>query len=321
MGHVYTPSQKYLFGPQFDEKRMMDAVVAENDPDKRRVKRHESCGAFPVVRLNPETGMTSLGCNWCEYRTCPRCRRAHQSEVSAALAQWIGHPGRNEWRFITLTLQHSEEPLKEKLDHLRASFKRLRQHKIWKDSQTYGKGVIEIAFNNETGRWHPHLHIISRGDFIGQRILSEAWSVASRGSRIVDIRILKSERACAGYVSKYLGKPPNLEGVADPLRILAEYYIALRNAKLIISFGDGPPLPKPQKSQEYEENLKKQVILGPLHVFLAMARDGSTLAKAVLHSLENHTPLDPALVPDPNSCHDPPTPPGHVPVPTKARRS
>jgi hypothetical protein len=319
MGFSYTASQKFLFGPQFDEKRMMDAVVENNEPDLKRVKRHAECGAHPVVRFHPDSDSTALGCSWCEYRTCPRCRRKHQIEVSAALAAWIGHPGRNEWRFITLTLGHGEAELTHKLDHLQESFRRLRQQKIWKESQTYGKGIIEIAFNAKTRTWHPHLHIVSRGNFIAQRELSKAWEKASEGSRIVDVRILKSERACAKYVSKYLGKPPDLEGVDDKFRWLQEYYMGMRNRKMIISFGDAPPLPHIGPTPEMLEKEANSIVLGPLSGFILRAAAGDDVAKAVLLSLQDGKPLSADVVAKLRLCEDRATPPGKVPVPTSRK--
>jgi diadenosine tetraphosphate (Ap4A) HIT family hydrolase len=88
-----------------------------------------------------------------------------------------------EWPlFITLTLQAKKETLRQMLDRLIRSFRRLRTRAIWKNAVDGAVFVIEVKKGSGSRKWHAHMHIIARGAFIPQADLSRAWKVASHGS-------------------------------------------------------------------------------------------------------------------------------------------
>jgi hypothetical protein len=65
-----------------------------------------------------------------------------------------------------------------------------------------------LAVFEATKRGEPHLHILVRSGFIPQRWLS-AQMRDLVGSPVVDIRLVRSARQAAAYVSKYIGKAPH----------------------------------------------------------------------------------------------------------------
>lgn len=68
-------------------------------------------------------------------------------------------------------------------------------------------GIFEYArFPERTKQGRIHLHLIALCPFIPQKVLSEAWRVASRGSYIVDIRTIHTMDQLARYVGKDLTK-------------------------------------------------------------------------------------------------------------------
>jgi hypothetical protein len=60
----------------------------------------------------------------------------------------------------------------------------------------------------------PHLHMLIRGPYIPQRLLSK-WMANKLGSPIVDVRKVKNARHAARYIAKYVAKSVDkFEGVA-----------------------------------------------------------------------------------------------------------
>lgn len=59
-----------------------------------------------------------------------------------------------------------------------------------------------------TKRGEPHLHILARVKWIDQRWLSNQMRELT-GAPIVDIRIVRSVKEAASYISKYIGKAPH----------------------------------------------------------------------------------------------------------------
>jgi hypothetical protein len=132
--------------------------------------------------------------------------RAKANLLANNLRNRLAEKPDGRYRFITLTIRHSEDPLTEQLRHLYDSFKRLRASKLWRRTQRGGAAMLEVKWSEETRRWHPHLHIVAEGDYCNKHDLSEAWHTASGDSFVADIRKLDSERDAAHYVAKYVTK-------------------------------------------------------------------------------------------------------------------
>lgn len=148
-----------------------------------------------------------------------------------------------EWRFVTLTLKHTRAPLRQQLDFLRTSFRKLRQRRCWSRTAYYGYATIEITYNTAQHEWHPHLHILTYSDFLPKPQIKAAWSEITHGSYIIDIRPVKTADRVAEYITSYIAKPPPLETYNND-DLLVEYYQAIAGSRLLISFGKSrPPLP------------------------------------------------------------------------------
>ena len=129
--------------------------------------------------------------------------------MPANLKTKVGESPGNQFRFITLTLRHTDTPLADKLDRLTACFKKLRNSKCWKETQTGGAVMIEVKYDRDTGEWHPHLHIVAEGFFLHHQDLSAAWHAITTDSFRVDIRAIKTTKDAAFYVAKYVSKGSN----------------------------------------------------------------------------------------------------------------
>lgn len=218
--------------------------------------RYATCCTKSAILKHQETGRVKLGLETCGSRLCPNCQRRYRLKVTERIENLLGRVAKNAWRFITLTVPHSDLELADQLDHIQQSFRRLRQTQIWQQTQLLGVAVFEMTFNSESKRWHPHLHILSRGLYLPQKKLSAAWSRCSRGAKIVDIRKVRSGSEAASYVSKYLGKNPSILNEPNAAALMTQFVRALRHRKMLIPFGvkveaerdeEPSPIPRAEK--------------------------------------------------------------------------
>jgi len=139
-------------------------------------------------------------------------------------------------RFITLTLRHSDAPLSVQLDRLVSSFRLLRGHVDASPALVGGAWFIEVKLSKDRARWHPHLHVISAGEFISAKDLSRAWLHVTGDSFITDIRAIGDVRTRAQYVAKYATKPLHNEVTLVPAK-LDEFVKAIKGRRLYQCFG------------------------------------------------------------------------------------
>lgn len=118
-----------------------------------------------------------------------RVRRFYQRYFTG-----VGVGGR--LRFLTLT--SSDEAVIEGYDihrHFRALVMRMRRR--WGRFEYIG--VREVKGDRE------HLHLVFRGSYMEQAVVSAMWQVVHR-SPVVDIKAVYSQRGGARYLAKYLAK-------------------------------------------------------------------------------------------------------------------
>lgn len=142
---------------------------------------------------NPATGQIIPA--RCKRWTCYECAQVNYYRVDRLLA--LGDPE----RFITLTRAGtSPKEINFNLKHLIQGLRR-------KGYVFEYAAVVELHLNGQ-----PHLHMMQRGDFIPQELLSQMWetytakSYGGSGSFIVDIRKIDPNQNVKGYLMKYLKK-------------------------------------------------------------------------------------------------------------------
>ena len=138
-------------------------------------------------------------------------------------------------RFLTLTVRSNEKPLAEQLDDLYGWYRELRRRKAWKRHVRGAIATVEITRNEETGEWHPHLHVICDGEFWHQRDISIEWGEVTGGSTIVDIRRINKRSSVARYIAKYASKPANMDGW--PPEAICEYAAGVHRRRMLITSG------------------------------------------------------------------------------------
>lgn len=199
-----------------------------------RTNAFATCGtSWWVLESRTRPGVYKLARDFCHDRWCIPCAHMRAEIVAGNLATAIGS---GPARLITLTVRSTDEPLATQLHGLLAGFRRLRRLPLWTDAIDGGAAVLEINFNRQTGRYHPHLHCVTVGRFLPQHWLAEEWCKCTHGSNVVDVRYLRNTEATAKYVTKYLTKPIDHDVYASPPH-LQEAITALRGQKQLFTFG------------------------------------------------------------------------------------
>lgn len=219
-------------GWMIERLRVQHAQIAANLSGDRR-ERFANCGADCVVEYSPSLKKHRLRANYCGDRFCLPCARARSKKIERAMVKRLAG---EQPLFITLTCRSSTKTLGQCLDHLTASFRRLRQQVLWKSAVKGGVAVIEIKKGSGSNAWHPHLHILASSKFLSAAKLSDAWKLASDGSFIVDVQRVNVDGRGVAYVCKYAGKGWTTEVVRDH-QALVECMCALRGRRLLITFG------------------------------------------------------------------------------------
>jgi hypothetical protein len=165
-------------------------------PENPRKEGFEPC-PDPWAKLhvfyNPATGQAIPA--RCKRWSCFQCAKINYYKLDYLIS--AGEPE----RFITLTRAgKTTEEIRINLQKLVQGLRRLGKKFEY-------LSVVELHLNEQ-----PHLHMMQRGDFVEQELLSELWerytakSYSGQGSFIVDIRRIDPNQNVKGYLLKYIKK-------------------------------------------------------------------------------------------------------------------
>lgn len=198
--------------------------------------RYRECGSNAVVEWCEEEKRHRVSCDTCKSRHCEPCQRARAGKMAANLRDRLEQEADGRYRFITLTIKHSDTPLAVQIQKLFKWFRKLRGTRLWKDSQRGGASILEVKWIEKTRRWHPHLHVVAEGGFMDQGDLRAAWLTITGDSTIVDIRKLDSAKDASYYVAKYVTKGTSNE-VWNDVDASAEWITAIKGVRICGTFG------------------------------------------------------------------------------------
>lgn len=293
------PEQAYRFKATPSTRQTLLEVIDDLELSPAQRSRFEQCGSDAWIQREYHTGRLRVTSKTCKLRFCPACRaklaRVTRQRVDGALRT---HKV-TAWRFVTLTLRHSKKPLREQLQHLRQSFRRLRQRKRWKAHVRGGIAVIELTRNHKTQSWHPHLHCVVAGTYFPQPRLSAEWLIASRTSCVVDVRSVWSIESATDYLCKYLTKSP-LPAFVDDREALIEYVNDTKRGHMLITFGD-VKAPKPDEPDDKPAEMWEPMC--SLAQAIDLAKSGHEFYLRLLRSL---TASDEPDAPDRTETEHPP---------------
>lgn len=302
-------SQRYLFRDHARHRELHKAALLalpydSSRTDRRRMKGLQ-CGEVAWIGIDQAQDTYALRFNGCGHRLCPRCSQVRAARLETKIQRKMPSVEPNEWSLITLTLSSDITDLALQLDHLTASFRRLRQQQLWKQSVAYGHATIEVTLNPENHLWHPHIHILARSAYLPQNILADAWRKASKHSYIVDVRRLTSRDEAIKYVSKYVAKPIDTESPALTEDRYIELFNALEDRKMTFLFGRWPEIPD---APPPDEKLKPRFVIS-LPDAIKRAKAGDRHYQALLELLAGRSSVTRAEHADKRATMDATLPP------------
>jgi hypothetical protein len=274
--------KSYLFKNHTTLKGQIDAYFAGHPSQISKSNRWKKCGTNAWIQKSPTTGRVRVVAESCRLRICPRCQRQRRHKLFTQCVGFLSEKTEEKHRFITLTMRSNNAPLHVQLSNLRSAFRRLRQRKLWKDNVSKGIAIIEVTYNTVLNQWHPHVHVLARGGYIDQRKLSQSWGICTKGSTIVDIRMIRNVAKAAEYISSYVAKPP-AEAVSNTSELLAEWIETMQSQRMQITFGGAVAA---AAVEDKSDDPGDWVTVGSLNKILQDAANGEESAIQLLKTLE-----------------------------------
>lgn len=261
--------------------------LAPDDTKHGRVNLLRDCRQGAYFAVNSETRAVRIISNHCSLRWCPMCSSAKSFFVTESVTELIH--GMKHPKMITLTLKHTSSPLADQIEHLYASFRRLRKMKPIEKKITGGVWFFQIKKTKQTNEWHPHLHMLVDGEYIAQRYLSNLWRKASYGSYVVFIKPVKDPQKSAEYVARYAVKPAYL--VYYSLQDGVEIVTALHGRRICGTWGVGRGCCLTVPTVETEGSWYR---VGGFRTIMEL-QDCDVFAKAILSAWRNGDRLTPGV--------------------------
>jgi hypothetical protein len=278
----HTYAQHYHFqGDSMRSRILWLSVAARCEPVEKRWRSMLLCGSSLMLQHSPSTEQYRLTVPSCGNRFCPRCGRVIARQRVAKVRALVEQQPVRGLKFLTISPSHVDQPLHLQLDHLRSSFRRLRQQKTWREAMLHGCCVIEVKIGHD-GLWHPHLHIIADGNYVPHRQLLDCCRLSFGRECSVDIRRIRDPKRAADYVSKYIAKSCNDEAALARDHARAdELYQSMYRSKTCWAWGKTAP--RPAKEQPKRLPASDWTSILPFgQIALAVARD----CREVIYMLE-----------------------------------
>lgn len=214
-----------------------------------RLERFDNCGSASfVLVMKVEPYKFKRACNKCRDRHCKPCsiERAnlYAANVKKRLNQYAGRLERR-FRFVTLTLKSSDEPLPKQFRRWMDAFTQLRRVKLcnlrkrklrnwWTNYVVGGCYFLEATLSK--GKWHVHAHLIVEGQFLPQHELKALWHHVTGDSDVVDVRELSGVDDVAAEIAKYTAKGAGAKLAAAGDK-LVEWMIGTKSLRLCSTYG------------------------------------------------------------------------------------
>lgn len=214
-------------------QRIRAALDRINAPHAR-LEAWDDCGrGHWLLRNKTDRTLWKVVPSHCHDRFCQPCQAARSARICANLAERIGdHPH----RLLTLTIRSTPTPLAPQVTRLLQAFRRLRATPTWRRCVRGGCAFLEVTRNDQTGLWHPHLHVILDGLYFPKPTLNQLWLAATGDSDVTHITLVRDPHTVQRYVSKYATKPWKHTPDTDD-RAIDELLTATKSRRHVIPFG------------------------------------------------------------------------------------
>jgi len=178
-----------------------------------RLSRFRNCRTWAWFSREIDTGLVRIASSTCKLRWCPLCANAKQNYIARNCEAWLSHS--RQPKMLTLTLKHSNAPLKHQIDYLYKSFRKLRISKLFRKKVYGGIWFFQVKRSDSDGLWHPHLHCLISSEYIPQHIISKLWYKITLTSDVVDIRSIRDNETASKEVARYCARPCRLSELTN----------------------------------------------------------------------------------------------------------
>jgi hypothetical protein len=232
-----SPEETDFRHAHWSEKRekVRNAMIGVN-VSGNALTAYDNCGAQVTIEWSDTEKRYRMRGSYCRCRHCEPCAKQKANIIARNLKAKLEDTPNVSYRFITLTLRHTDTPLIEQIRRLYDCFKKLRSKACWKATQHGGSASLEVKWNPTTRMWHPHLHIISQGIYLDKRDLVHEWHTCTGDSFVADIRVIADAKSAAYYVGKYVTKGTN-DAVWDDPSAAQEWLTATKGVRTCSTFG------------------------------------------------------------------------------------
>lgn len=281
------PDNYRTYKARFQTDELHATITLFENPDMSFAERSllalKSCSSNAWFVRHSETGEVRVHSAKCRQRWCPICAQTLANWRTMALLDYVNTLDRP--KFITLTLKHTKAPLRQQIDSLYDSFKKLRKVKLMKQTIRGGVWFFQVKQSHSDRLWHPHLHIVADSTYIPKDQLSRAWLAITRTSKIVDIQAIKDPAQTAKYVARYSARPANLGGLTLHRRV--ELVRSMAGRRLVGTWGSARDVQlKPPPSDDRD----KWINLGNWALVMN-CQTVSAVARSILRAWTTATPL------------------------------
>ena len=264
-------------------------------PDEKLKERVSACGTDAWVDYSRTADAFRIRAKQCGWRGCPRCRTKWALRLRDKIISVTADVAPARRKLATLTLRSSSAPLRKQVAFLWRSFAKLRARSLWKTTVSGSIAVLEVTFNEKTQQFHPHLHCVLDSAFLDARKLSKKWLHITLGSKIVDVRQIRSFESVPTYLAKYLLKVPTLPVGVEP-RFEDELYDLWNRMRIVRFHGTMKPRPgeeimRPPYPEDWEP-------VKPLHTLLVEVACGDLRSTTILARLNEKRFYTDAYTPD-----------------------
>lgn len=199
----------------------------------------DNCRSFAWFAVHKDSGQVKVISSSCHLRWCPLCAESRALFLMYSVSQWYNTA--SSPKLLTLTLRHSDIPLRDQIAQLYKAFRRLRQHAYMRKRTRGGIWFFQIKWIKKTQSWHPHIHALIDSDFIPHAEIRQRWAKLTQGSHVVDIRLCWSADAAATHVARYATRPGTLSKVPYLERL--ELLVAMDHLRIVGKWGNANNVP------------------------------------------------------------------------------
>jgi hypothetical protein len=128
-----TPEETHFRHGHWKERRdKVHAALVATGASIWVLNRFEECGSGCTVEWSKEENRVRLCASYCKNRHCEPCMKAKGNKIAANLRNRLAKDRGHTYRFITLSLKHTNTPLPDQKRRLYAAFKKMRETDAWK---------------------------------------------------------------------------------------------------------------------------------------------------------------------------------------------